>query len=208
MVGIDVVHMNWSSRWRGSPAYQHRGYLSRISSGSERKWVLGAVRPDEALWQLWAAKEAAYKALSPADGKTAFRPAEISIRWRSRGPAHCGEARWGAARSHVIARTEEPCTYAVAIRTDKRPPVIEHGLFPIREILTLPENRDIRPTEQSDAGKRVAVYLLELIGIGNAVIARSDGGRPYVAGRPDVSVCWSHDGEWVAAIAAVQEGMA
>jgi len=64
MVGIDVVHMNWSGNRRGAPAYQHRGYLSRISSATERKWVLDAARPDAALWQLWAAKEATYKALS------------------------------------------------------------------------------------------------------------------------------------------------
>jgi len=64
MVGIDVVHMNWHRE--GSPAYQHRNYLERITSAAERRWVLDSDRPDAALWQLWAAKEATYKALCPA----------------------------------------------------------------------------------------------------------------------------------------------
>ena len=68
MVGIDVVHMNWGSSRRGAPAYQHRGFLNRISSGRERDWVLSATRPDEALWKLWAAKEATYNLRTLAIG--------------------------------------------------------------------------------------------------------------------------------------------
>lgn len=207
MVGIDVVHMNWDSNHLGAPAYQHRGYLKRISSADEREWVLSAVRPDAALWQLWAAKEAAYKALSPCNGGAAFRPAEIAVRWRSRGPGHSGEAQWGASRTHVVARTEGACTYAVAVRIGRTPVVIEHGVFPAREILALPENADVGPVEQSEAGRRTAAYLLRLIGIESGVIARGAGGRPFVKSQPHVSVSWSHDGEWVAAIAAVGGGI-
>jgi 4'-phosphopantetheinyl transferase EntD len=204
MVGIDVVHMTWGSTRRGSPAYQHREYLTRISSVNERSWVLGAVRPDVALWQLWAAKEATYKALSPANGAPVFRPAEIAVRWRSIGPGHFGEAQWGAARTHIVARTQGPCTYAVAERVGRKPIALEHGIFPTREILRLSENADVGPAEQSEAARRAAAYLLTLIGIENAAIARAESGRPYVKCQPHVSVSWSHDGEWVAAIAAVE----
>jgi phosphopantetheinyl transferase len=207
MVGIDLVHMNWSGNRRGVPAYQHRGYLSRITSATERKWVLDAARPDAALWQLWAAKEATYKALAPANGGPAFRPAEIALRWRSHGPAYSGEAQWGAARARITARTEGPCAYAVAVRTGRPPIAIEHGIFPAHEILALPENTGIGPTEQSEAGRRAAAYLLRLIGIENAAIARADRGRPYVEAEPLACVSWSHDGEWVAAIAAVEGGI-
>jgi 4'-phosphopantetheinyl transferase EntD len=207
MVGIDVVHMTWGSNRRGSPVYQHRDYLTRVSSANERRWVLSAVRPDAALWQLWAAKEATYKALAPAHGAPAFRPAEIAVQWRSHGPGHSGEAQWGTARTRVVARTEALCTYAVAERLGRPSIAIEHGIFPTNEILALPKSTDVSPAAQSEAGKRAAVYLLTLIGIENATIARSDSGRPYVKSQPHVSVSWSHDGEWVAAIAAVERGI-
>jgi len=207
MVGIDVVDMNWDGSRRGAPAYQHRGYLSRISSATERDWVLDAARPDAALWQLWAAKEATYKALVPANGAPVFRPAEIAVRWRSHGPAYSGEAQWGAARARITAHTEGPCVYAIALRIGRPPIAIEHGIFPAREILSLPESSDIGPAEQSKAGKRAAVYLLSLIGIENAAIARGDSGRPYVEAEARACVSWSHDGEWVAAIAAVEGGI-
>jgi len=207
MVGIDLVHMAWGSNWRGDPAYQHRDYLRRISSAQEREWVLGAIRPDTALWQLWAAKEATYKALSPTDSVPAFRPAEIAVRWRSHGPAHSGEAQWGAARTHVVARTDEQCAYAIAVRMGRPPIALEHGVFPAREILALSETTDIGPAEQSEAGMRAAAYLLKLIGIGSAEIARAESGRPYVRAQPHVSVSWSHDDDWVAAIAAIERGI-
>jgi 4'-phosphopantetheinyl transferase EntD len=207
MIGIDVVQMAWGSSRRGAPAYQHRDYLSRISSADEREWVLGAIRPDEALWQLWAAKEATYKALSPADDAPAFRPSKIAVRWRSHGSGHSGEAQWGAARTRVVARTEGPCTYAVAVRVGRPPIAIEHAVFSAHELLAIPENTDVGPAEQSEAGMRAAAYLLRLIGIENAAIARADSGRPYVKSQPSVSVSWSHDGEWVAAIAAVEGGI-
>jgi phosphopantetheinyl transferase len=207
MVGIDVVHMSWAGKWRGAPAYQHRNYLNRISSAAEREWVLAAVRPDAALWQCWAAKEAAYKALAPADGAPAFRPAQITVRWRANGPACCGEAQWGAARAHIVARAEEPCAYAVAVRMGRPPIAIEHGIFRAHEMLALPERTDIGPDGQSEAGRRAAAYLLRLIGIENAAIARAETGRPYLKAQPRVSVSWSHDGEWVAAIVAVKGGI-
>lgn len=207
MVGIDVVDMDWGGNRRGAPTYQHRSYLSRISSATEREWVLDAARPDAALWQLWAAKEAAYKALAPANGARAFRPTEIAVRWRAHGLADCGEAQWGAARARITARTEGSCAYAVAVRTGMPPVAMEHGIFPAHEILALPENSDIGPTEQSEAGRRAAAYLLRLIGIENAAIARADSGRPYVETEPHACVSWSHDGEWVAAIAAVEGGI-
>jgi 4'-phosphopantetheinyl transferase EntD len=207
MVGIDVVHMSWAGNWRGAPAYQHRNYLNRISSASEREWVLAAVRPDAALWQLWAAKEAAYKALVPADGAPAFRPAEITVRWRAHGSACCGEAQRDTARAYIVARAEDPCAYAVAVRMGRPPIAIEHGIFPAHEILALRERTDIGPARQSEAGRRAAAYLLRLIGIENAAIARAEAGRPYVKAQPRVSVSWSHDGDWVAAIVAVEGGI-
>ena len=206
MVGIDVVHMNWAGTRRGAPAYQHRNYLKRISSAAEREWVLAAARPDAALWQLWAAKEAAYKALAPDDGP-AFRPSAIAVRWRAHGPAYSGEAQWGGARARIVARAEGTCAYAVAVRTGRPPIAIEHGIFPAREMLDLPQRTDIGPDAQSEAGRRAAAYLLRLMGIGNAAIARAASGRPYVKAQPRVSVSWSHDGEWVAAIAAVEGGV-
>ena len=85
--------------------------------------------------------------------------------------------------------------------------VIEHGVFPIHEILALAESMDASPAEQSEAGRRAAAYLLKLVGIENATIVHADGGRPFVKAQPHVSVSWSHDGEWVAAIAAVEGGI-
>jgi phosphopantetheinyl transferase len=192
---------------RVEPAYQHRDYLKRISSASERHWVMSSAHPDEALWRLWAAKEATYKALSPVDGTAAFRPAEIAVRWRSRGPANSAEAQWGTGRTRVAAGSNGQCAYAVAVRTDREPHVVEHAIFPLCEVMDQPHGREVTPAAHSAAARALTGYLLKRIGIASAEIARGESGRPYVVRRPDVFVSWSHDGDWVAAMVAVQGGI-
>jgi len=68
-------------------------------------------------------------------------------------------------------------------------------------------HRPCTPSAQSEAARRLTAYVLGLIGIRGAVIARADSGRPYVKDQPHVSVSWSHDGPWVAAIAAMEGGI-
>ena len=201
MVGIDVVHMS-----RLEPAYQHRDYLKWISSATERQWVLGSAHPHEALWRLWAAKEATYKALSAVDGATAFRPAEIAVRWRAYGPANSAEAQWGTGRTRVTAGSNGDCAYAVAMRTGGDPLVVEHAIFPLREVMEQPPG-EATPAAHSAAARALTSYLLRRIGIAGARIVRGESGRPYVVEQPSVSVSWSHDGDWVAAMVAVQGGI-
>ena len=203
MVGIDVVHMNWHRE--SSPAYQHRKYLERISSAAERRWVLDSGRPDAALWQLWAAKEATYKALCSAAGAPVFRPAQISVHWQSR-PANSGEGHWDSRRARVSAAWTGSCAYAIAVRTCALPLALEHAIFPVREILAIPQRRAATSTEHSVAARELTAYLLKRIGVARAEITRTEGGRPYLADQPNVSVSWSHDGDWVAAIVAIQGG--
>jgi phosphopantetheine--protein transferase-like protein len=63
-VGNDVVDLEAPEN-RGKSRDER--FLGRIFTDEERGRLAGAARPDALLWALWAAKEAAYKALSRDD---------------------------------------------------------------------------------------------------------------------------------------------
>ena len=66
VVGIDVVDL--SDPRSGGKAADTR-FVERIFASEERRWIEGAEQPDVALWSLWGAKEAAFKALSALRGR-------------------------------------------------------------------------------------------------------------------------------------------
>ena len=67
-------------------------FLGRVFTAEERALIAGAARPDTLLWALWAAKEAAYKAISHDD------PAVCSIPRQYRVVLETGNEAGTAAR--------------------------------------------------------------------------------------------------------------
>jgi hypothetical protein len=63
-LGNDVVDLEAPEN-RGKSG--DRRFLNRVFSAQERGWISAAASPDALLWALWAAKEAAYKAVSRDD---------------------------------------------------------------------------------------------------------------------------------------------
>jgi phosphopantetheine--protein transferase-like protein len=66
-------------------------FCRRVFTAEERALIAGAARPDALLWALWAAKEAAYKAVSRGD------PAVCSIPRQYRAVLETGNASGTAA---------------------------------------------------------------------------------------------------------------
>jgi phosphopantetheine--protein transferase-like protein len=54
-------------------------FLSRVFTAEERALIAGAARPDALLWALWAAKEAAYKAVSRGDPAVCSIPRQYRV---------------------------------------------------------------------------------------------------------------------------------
>ena len=82
-VGNDVVDLKEPAN-RGKSGDDR--FLDRVFTAEERELIAGARSPDTLLWSLWAAKEAAYKAVSGGD------PSVCSIPRRYRVLLDGGEA--------------------------------------------------------------------------------------------------------------------
>jgi len=54
-------------------------FLGRVFTSEERDFIEGAARPDAILWALWAAKEAAYKAVSSGDPSICSIPHQYRV---------------------------------------------------------------------------------------------------------------------------------
>jgi phosphopantetheinyl transferase (holo-ACP synthase) len=54
-------------------------FCGRVFTAEERALIAGAVRPDALLWALWAAKEAAYKAVSRGDPAVCSIPRQYCV---------------------------------------------------------------------------------------------------------------------------------
>jgi phosphopantetheinyl transferase (holo-ACP synthase) len=55
-------------------------FLNRVFNDSERCLIGTATRPDAILWALWAAKEAAFKAVSKVHPAVSFQPRRYEVR--------------------------------------------------------------------------------------------------------------------------------
>ncbi len=71
-LGNDIVDLDDAA----SPSAR---FLARVLSPEEREWVAHCARPDQLLWHLWAAKEAAYKAIVHKEGTLVFAHARFVV---------------------------------------------------------------------------------------------------------------------------------
>jgi len=112
MVGNDVVDL----RDRESdPATLHPRFDARVFDASEREALARSDDPDTLRWQLWAAKEAAYKAVKKTDPRTVFSPARFRVALE---PAAASRQRGVVVRSDdcfdVDVETRDGVVHAVA----------------------------------------------------------------------------------------------
>jgi 4'-phosphopantetheinyl transferase superfamily len=75
-VGNDVVDLALPAA-RGKSADER--FLARIATSAEREFVRASPTPDATLWTLWAAKEAAYKALARRRARLPFSPRAFEV---------------------------------------------------------------------------------------------------------------------------------
>ncbi len=88
-VGNDVVDLKEPDN-RGKSGDER--FLDRVFTAPERERIAGARSPDRLLWSLWAAKEAAYKAVSHGDPSVCSIPRRYPVHLDFQGSHLDGEA--------------------------------------------------------------------------------------------------------------------
>ena len=180
-------------------------FIGRVCTPGERERVRASAHPDAALWALWAAKEAAFKAVVKYRPGTVFSPSSFVVTEDLDGTG--GSVAHADLRVRVRWEMTTEWVHCIALLN-------EHG--------TPPAWSDVpsgvaRLTAEEDAGlpgaaaasrqvRALAKRLLAEAGIAGAEIVRdplddSRWGPPFVLSptlrRVDVSL--SHDGDWIAA---------
>jgi hypothetical protein len=123
MVGNDVVDLGDPDC---RPGATHPRFDARVFADCERRALAVSGAPQRLRWMLWAAKEAAYKALRKLEPRTVFAPPRFAVRLGAAGEgmaekevglaARVGEVRHGGRalrvrvevcgqRVHAIARS-------------------------------------------------------------------------------------------------------
>lgn len=95
MVGNDVVDL--ADVDADASTYSPR-FDARVFSDDERAWIEASPEPSVARWQLWAAKESAYKALKRLRPTTVFAPGCFEVRVMEAPAASPGRGQWVRAR--------------------------------------------------------------------------------------------------------------
>ena len=197
MIGIDVVDIQDS----GEPGWQHIRHLQRVASAEEQAWVKSRLRPDLALCVLWAAKEAAYKALSCPDRDEPFIPSGVAVCWQP--DQLTGLCRWRGRQASVLARMDGYHAEALAVSEWAN----LHTLGCLYEVSRISGGSFPTPAQESLAARQLAASLLQRAGHPGGVIKRAVNGKPCLSGFPEVSLSLSHHGRWIAAaIALPREG--
>lgn len=116
-VGNDVVDLGDPETQTGA---SHRRFDARVFGASERAAIERAASPRRRRWQLWAAKEAAFKALRRTDPELSFRPAEFRVDLCDEGHARVRSAsrellvRFDVTRDRIHAFVGSPGRVATA----------------------------------------------------------------------------------------------
>ncbi len=107
IVGNDVVDL---SAPRTVDRHLDRRFVARIFTDQEIRAMSGSPDPGLALWRAWAAKEAAYKAVSKALGSPpVFAHRRFEVTWDGHRPV--GMVRWEGWSVPVVRAAEDPGGY-------------------------------------------------------------------------------------------------
>jgi hypothetical protein len=114
MVGNDVVDL---SDRDADPATLHPRFDARVFSARELELLRASSRPVALRWRLWAAKEAAYKAVSKAYPGFVFSPSHFRVALApsvGAGRFATGAVRCSAGRCRVALAESDRAIHAVA----------------------------------------------------------------------------------------------
>ena len=108
MIGNDVVDLRDPETQAGS---LHPRFDARVMTASERAWLAGRPTPERDRWMLWAAKEAAYKAMRRMNPTIAFSPVRFVVAIDEDG---VGTVTVDETRLDVAVRVIDDAVHAVA----------------------------------------------------------------------------------------------
>ena len=197
-IGNDVVDL-------GDPViarhHQNERFLARVCTPEERSRVATA----RDLWSLFAAKEAAYKALVKLGGAPGFGHRSLHV------APDLSSVAWSDQRLCLRVTADGECVHAVAWSAGA-PPVMRNPLARVSRSESngregRAESEDARAVLRDLVATALGCAPGELEVVRDAVPGAWDGqGPPRIlrAGAPvDADVSLSHDGRFVAAAALV-----
>jgi phosphopantetheinyl transferase (holo-ACP synthase) len=71
MIGNDIVDLSLAAK---QSKWEHPRFLNKLFTESEQAWINSSSNPFSAIWELWASKEAAYKAYLQLNPGRFFNP--------------------------------------------------------------------------------------------------------------------------------------
>lgn len=116
-VGNDIVNLNDPYARKKSANIR---FLNRVFTPNERKLIDRASVPDSAVWSIWAAKEAAYKAVSQKGAAVSSSPLsyEIDLHLGGDASAPCCEGAVVTPGGHVFFRAACGADFVHCIAVD------------------------------------------------------------------------------------------
>jgi hypothetical protein len=175
-LGNDVVDLRDADARRLHPRFDARAFAP-----GERVWIGEGPGAGRRRWSLWAAKEAAHKALRQEAPGLGFAPGHYRVRL---GPDGRGTVRRGDRRIAVRVEADGERVHAVAFRG------AEAGLC-----VEVARAAALDPDDPSRAVRRLLARSLD--GVAFELTREDRIPRLRLAGR-DVAVSFSHHGRFVA----------
>lgn len=205
-VGNDVVDLKEAEN-RGKSGDDR--FLDRVFTATERAMIAGARSPDTLLWSLWAAKEAAYKAVSGGDPSVCSIPrrypvlidgGEAAGTCAATGPEECLAGRVVTPRGEVALQITVTDDYVHAVAAGS--PSVLAGV--IQRVYCIDRAEAAGDESAFVRGQliREIACRLDCPAADLAVLKEpsgSDAPRVFLRGRPlaaDISL--SHDGRFAA----------
>lgn len=210
-VGNDIVDLTDTTSKKKSGNIR---FLDRVFTPDEQKVILSSPLPDLKLWSLWAAKEAAYKAISKACPGIPSIPRLFSVYMENGASAerNIGKLTFSLSNKGFVLTPAGKCWIQVDYRhthihciafTDLPENLIfswrVHYLFPDRQKSSSQESEAVRLASRLHLSGLLAEKFEDL-----EISRRKNGAslmppRIFSRGRPlDVDISLSHDGIFVA----------
>ena len=105
MIGNDIV--DWAQAKRESN-WQRNGFLAKIFTQSEQRYIREASSPERMVWTLWSLKESVYKANLRTTGNRIFAPQKIACQLNiNQNEVAEGTASYGAIYQIRASLTEQ-----------------------------------------------------------------------------------------------------
>ena len=206
-VGNDVVDLREPEN-RGKSRDER--FLDRVFTAEERERIAGAQSPDTLLWSLWAAKEAAYKAVSGGDPSVCSIPRRYCVLLDDgevSGTVDAAQGSKGRLAGRVITPRGE-----VALRITVTDDYVHAVAAGSESVLAGIIQRVDRMDCEEDAGGESAFVRGQLLReiacrldcpVADLAVLKeqpgSDAPHVFLRGRPlAVNISFSHDGRFAA----------